>query len=153
MVALGASNITVSTLVSLLLSSKKTIASINQECSNRNLPPAFYRANLGDGVISGNTDYRFDGFGIAFDGVFPPRPKITFWVHYKPDSREHEQLGVFSIPISISQMNLFDLLRGAADIAIEELAMEGADDYDCEIPMVSNASPPSLPNPDSEPVR
>jgi peptidoglycan hydrolase-like protein with peptidoglycan-binding domain len=152
MVALGASTITVSTLGSLLLSSKKTISNINQECANRNLPPAFYRANIGDGVISGNADYRFEGFGLAFDGFVPPRPKITFWVHYKPNSSEHEKLGVFSVPISIGQTNLFDLLRGAGDIALDELAMEGADDDDCEIPVVPNASPPSLPSPDSEPA-
>jgi len=140
MVFTSSSSVILSTLGSLLLSSKKTISDINQGCAKRNLPPAFYRTNIGDGVIHGNPDYRFEGFGMAFDGILPLRPKITFWIHYKPGSNEHQALGVFGIPIGIGQMNLYDLFKGASSIGFDEIEIKGEDVQECEVPIVSNST-------------
>jgi len=156
MVALGSVSVAVSSLRDLLFGSKKIISDINQECAQRNLPPAFYRADLGDGVISGNSDYRFEGFGLAFDSTIIPKPKITFWVHYKPGSSEHQELGVFGLPIHIGQMALFDLIRGSSSIVLDEITLESKDDEECTVPVSphvlvdsqpSYTPPPPVPTP------
>lgn len=69
------------------------VSTVNAACASHHLPNAFNGFNA-------NTDYRFEGFGIAFQGF---HPEITFWVHYKPDSPEHVPLGKFEIPITYSQ--------------------------------------------------
>jgi hypothetical protein len=139
MVVLSSSTVAVSTLGTLLLGSRKTISDINQECSKRGLSPAFYRTNIGDGMIYGNPDYRFEGFGLAFDSIMPPKPKITFWVHYKPSSHEHKEIGVFGIPISIGQMDLYDLFKGIGSMGLEDVNMKGEDETEHTVPVVSNA--------------
>ena len=66
---------------------------VNKACITKGLPPAF------DG-LQGNTDYRFEGFGVAFIRF---QPNLTFLVHYKPDSPQFVNLCRFEIPISYSQ--------------------------------------------------
>jgi len=66
---------------------------VNAACADHHLPNAF------DG-LKGNPDYRFEGFGVAFQGI---QPELTFWVHYKPGSLEHVSLDRFEIPINYSQ--------------------------------------------------
>jgi hypothetical protein len=82
---------------------------VNQACTAKGLPPAF------DG-LQGNTDYRFEGFGVAFIRF---QPNLTFWVHYKPDSPQHVSLGKFEIPISYAQsLNLVANLGHPSNTAI-----------------------------------
>lgn len=78
----------VDVLIGLSEQAKKTIDDINQKCLQQGLPPAF---DMEDGVPKGNKDYRFEGFGFVVG--FPPR--LSFWVHYKPESAEHFPLGRF----------------------------------------------------------
>ncbi|CAN1208662.1 hypothetical protein TUMEXPCC7403_00475 [Tumidithrix helvetica PCC 7403] len=66
------------------------ISKVNQACADKGLPPA----------LPGNTDYRFEGFGVAFIGF---KPYLTFWLHYKPDSPQHIAFDRFEIPISYAQ--------------------------------------------------
>lgn len=68
-------------------------STVNAACANHRLPAALNGVNI-------NADYRFDGFGIAFQGF---RPQVTFWVHYKPGSPQDVSLGKFEIPVSYPQ--------------------------------------------------
>lgn len=94
-----------SILFETLASSQRTVEQINKACSNKELPPAFLVDNQGNPDIPGNPDYRFEGFGIIL-GV---PPKLSFYVHYKPDSPEHVALGKFTVPIGFAK--LVDLNR------------------------------------------
>lgn len=94
-----------SILFETLSSSQRTIEQINQACSSKGLPLAFPLDNQGTPDIPGNPDYRFEGFGI----ILSLPPKLSFYVHYKPDSPEHIALGKFTVPISFGR--LVDLNR------------------------------------------
>ncbi|MCU0550371.1 MAG: hypothetical protein MUC48_13560, partial [Leptolyngbya sp. Prado105] len=74
----------VTTILSILATSHQTIDQINQACVAKGLPPALkIGANFAE--IEENRDYRFEGFGLSA-GL---SPKLTFWVHYKPESPDH----------------------------------------------------------------
>lgn len=66
---------------------------VNAACTEKHLPNAF-------NGLKGNPDYRFEGFGVVFQGI---QPELTFWVHYKPDSPNDVSLGRFEIPINYLQ--------------------------------------------------
>lgn len=97
-----------SVLFAVLANSRKTIDRINQACADRNLPPAF---KVGDSPfeIDGDEHYRFEGFGL----IVGLPPKLSFYVHYKPDSSEHVDLGRFTVPISVSNfLKIKAILKG-----------------------------------------
>jgi hypothetical protein len=96
------STLTVATVLSVILSALKkapeVAEEINQKCQEKGLPPAFViHDNPFD--IEGNPDYRFEGFGLT--GFLP---KLSFWVHYKPGSPQHVEIGRFLVPISLFQI-------------------------------------------------
>lgn len=75
---------------------KKTAEKVNKACAEKGLPPAF-DIDLDDLKVNINRDYRFEGFGIIVS--FPP--KVSFYVHYKPDSADHVALGKFTMPLNL----------------------------------------------------
>lgn len=79
-------------LIGLSDQALRTMDAINQECLKKQLPPAF---SMEEGVPKGNKHYRFEGLGVILG--LPPR--LSFWVHYKPDSPEHVNLGRFTMPL------------------------------------------------------
>ncbi len=91
-------------LFETLANSQKTVDQINQACAAKGLPPAFAMDENGKPVIPGNTDYRFEGFGLI---ILPPQ--LSFWVHYKPESTQHIALGRFTVPVGLGK--LADLKR------------------------------------------
>lgn len=114
MAAISTVTTAISIALPLLRMSYKEIEAINKKCSDKGLPPAF-AINLPGGTdnsidfdVQGNPDYRFEGFGIV---VVPLN--IQFWIHYKPDSPEHVELGRHLIPIKLIQhaFNLPKALR------------------------------------------
>lgn len=94
-------------VVSILTDSRQTIDDINKACAVKGLPPAF---NVGDDFtsITGNRDYRFQGFGL----VVGLPPKLAFWVHYKPESANHVEIGRFTMPVKISKFSQIRSLLG-----------------------------------------
>jgi hypothetical protein len=78
-----------------LANSQEAMVKVNNACSEKGLPPAFPISEDGKPSIPGNPEYRFEGFG-AIIGI---PPKMSFWVHYKPDSPEHVELGRFIVEI------------------------------------------------------
>ena len=79
-------------MVSALKQSSAVISEINNKCQTEGLPPAF---EVNGVSIRGNTDYRFEGFGVNLIPL-----SLTFWTHYKPESPEHVNLGKFAVPIT-----------------------------------------------------
>ena len=86
-------------LFGTLASSRKTVDQLNKACVGKGLPPAFPIDENGSPNIPGNPDYRFEGFGAI---VAPPQ--LSFWVHYKPDSLEHIELGRFTVRIGLEKL-------------------------------------------------
>ncbi len=86
-------------LVEVLLDSRQTVEQINQACIDKGLPCAFPIGDSGIPQIPGNLDYRFEGFGLIAGFA----PKFSFWVHYKPESPEHVELGRFTVKISFAK--------------------------------------------------
>jgi hypothetical protein len=78
-----------------LANSQEAMVQVNNACSEKGLPLAFPISEDGKPSIPGNPEYRFEGFG-AIIGI---PPKMSFWVHYKPDSPEHVELGRFIVAI------------------------------------------------------
>ncbi len=79
-------------MISALKQSSAVISEINDKCQTEGLPPAF---EVNGVSIRGNTDYRFEGFGVNLIPL-----SLTFWMHYKPESPEHVNLGKFAVPIT-----------------------------------------------------
>jgi hypothetical protein len=71
---------------------------VNAACENLGLPPAI-EIDLSIPKVETNKDYRFEGFGF----VLGLPPKISFYVHYKPESEEHVEVGRFLMPLGISE--------------------------------------------------
>lgn len=111
---LGTTSLAISAFSSLLAGYGRVVREINDKCHEKGLPPAFLITSIGDGLIQGNDLYRFEGFGLSFASIIPLKPQITFWVHYKSDSPEHQSLGVFGIPINLAQASILDILRGVS---------------------------------------
>jgi hypothetical protein len=95
-----ASNDVTDAVLELILNSGRTVDKINKECAKRGLPPAFEIGEDGNPQLPGDTNYRFEGFGM----VLGLPPKLCFWVHYKPGRPEHVNLGRFSIPIKFGDL-------------------------------------------------
>ncbi|MGG6264524.1 hypothetical protein ACQ4M3_36230 [Leptolyngbya sp. AN03gr2] len=97
----------VATILSMLANSRQMIDTINNACTAKGLPPAL---KIGENItdIEGHRDYRFEGFGLI--AGFPPR--LSFWVHYKPESSEHINMGRFTMPISIGKLSEIQSLIG-----------------------------------------
>lgn len=95
------------TVASILANSHQTIDDINKACAARGLPPAL---NIGDRLtaITGNPDYRFEGFGLVIG--FPP--KLSFWVHYQPESANSVEIGKFTMAISVGKLSQIRSLLG-----------------------------------------
>ena len=94
-------NNTVDSLLAILANSRKTVEQINAACTAKGLPPAFVLGEDSAIALQGNPDYRFEGFGTDVVRVFPPKLALSFWVHYKPESPQHVEVGRFTVPISI----------------------------------------------------
>jgi hypothetical protein len=86
-------------LFEALSNSKKTVEQINQSCLKDGLPLAFPINKDGNPNIPGDSNYRFEGFGII---VLPPQ--LSFWVHYKSDTSEHREIGQFTVPIGFDKI-------------------------------------------------
>ncbi len=97
-----------SILFETLASSQRTVEQINKACSNKGLPPAFPIDKHGNPDVPGNSDYRFEGFGV----ILGLPPKLSFYVHYKPDSPEHVSLGKFTVPIGFGKLADLNRLLG-----------------------------------------
>lgn len=93
---LATANVFVEDVLDLLANARQTVGQINAKCAEKGLPPAIEFTGEGLGITS-NTDYRFEGFGL----VIGLPPKVSFYVHYKPDSPEHVELGRFLVPINL----------------------------------------------------
>ena len=90
---------TLTLLIATLKKAPKVAEQINQKCQQKGLPPALI-IQTEPFDIEGNPDYRFEGFGI----VAGLTPKLSFWVHYKPDSPLHVEIGRFLVPFSILEL-------------------------------------------------
>lgn len=86
-------------LLETLSNSRETVDRINKACAEKGLPPAFPADEEDTPQIPGNPDYRFAGLGL----IVGLPPKFSFWVHYKPDSQEHVELGKFTISIGLGK--------------------------------------------------
>lgn len=96
-------------LFETLSNSRKTIDEINQAGAAKGLPPAFPIDNSSSNPsIPGNPDYRFEGFGVIMG--WPP--KLSFYVHYKPGSPDHVELGRFTVPIGLGKLIQLNRLLG-----------------------------------------
>lgn len=109
---LGAATTAISIALPILRLSQESIDKVNQKCIEKGLPRAFeVNKSEGDGIdldINGNPDYRFEGFGL---NVGIPM-KLSFWVHYKPDSPEHVSVGKILVPIQFSKvLNVSKILK------------------------------------------
>jgi hypothetical protein len=83
----------VSSLPDFLVNSPATIREINQKCAALGLPPAIVFNPPTE--LRGDPDYQFEGFGVIL-GI---PMKVSFWVHYKPDSPQHVELGRFLVSV------------------------------------------------------
>ncbi|MEO0457915.1 MAG: hypothetical protein AAF152_15230 [Cyanobacteria bacterium P01_A01_bin.114] len=97
--AIAPSAIGLKKLLEALANSQSTITQINQICAEKDLPPVFSFNEQGDPDISDNPDYRFEGFGA----VIGLPPKISFWVHYKPGTPDHVEIGRFTVPVGFGK--------------------------------------------------
>jgi hypothetical protein len=84
-------------LFETLKNSHRTVDQIN---ASHELPPAFPNDASGNPKIPGDPDYRFEGFGVIVS--LPPR--LSFYVHYKPDSDDHIALGQFTVSIGLDRL-------------------------------------------------
>ncbi|MEM8643108.1 MAG: hypothetical protein AAGG51_30470 [Cyanobacteria bacterium P01_G01_bin.54] len=87
------------TLLDTLANSQATVDQINQICAEKDLPPVFLLNEQRVPDIPGNSDYRFEGFGA----VIGLSPKLSFWVHYKPGTSEHVEIGRFTVPVGFGK--------------------------------------------------
>ncbi|MGH2412339.1 MAG: hypothetical protein ACRDEA_01295 [Microcystaceae cyanobacterium] len=95
-------------LFETLTNSRRSVDEINKACTDKGLPPAFPLTRDGTPEIPGNPDYRFEGFGV----IIGLPPKLSFWVHYKPDSPDHVELGRFTVPIGLGRLASLNRLLG-----------------------------------------
>lgn len=126
---------TAMTAIPLVLSARErihdTIQEINQKCGEMQLPPAFEvgkvneASNLSDIYFHGNLDYRFEGFGIVFEGFMKPR--LSFWVHYKKGTPEGKEIGRFLISLKLLEELSFNFLPLQKAEAVVERAAEIVD--------------------------
>ncbi len=83
---------------------KKLADEVNQACMEKGCPPAFdiqlSPNSEGDFRIRASKDYRFEGFGV----VLGLPPKMSFWVHYLPESENHVEIGRFLVPIDFTDI-------------------------------------------------
>jgi len=89
------------TLLMTKISKYKDLADeVNRACAAKGCPPAFdiqLSADAEDDFhIRASDKYRFEGFGA----VFGLPPKMSFWVHYLPESVDHVEIGRFLVPIN-----------------------------------------------------
>lgn len=98
---------TIAPAIGLLMSQiskyKALAEQINRVCNEKGCPPAFdiqlSPTPESDSVhIRASKEYRFEGFGFVFG--FPP--KMSFWVHYVPESGNRVEIGRFLVPIAFS---------------------------------------------------
>jgi hypothetical protein len=92
------------TLLMTKISKYKELADkVNRACEAKGCPPAFdIQLSAGDEDdvhIRASDKYRFEGFGVVFG--FPP--KMSFWVHYLPESVDHVEIGRFLVPIDFME--------------------------------------------------
>lgn len=103
---LGTATAAIAIALPILKLSYESIEKVNDACAEKELPPAFeikIRAEEGDLEaldVEGNPDYRFEGFGL--DIGIPL--KLSFWIHYRPDSPDHVEVGKILIPIRLSKV-------------------------------------------------
>ena len=108
---LGTATTAISIALPILRFSHKAIEKVNKACDEKGLPPAFEiklpdeEGSLEDIEVQGNPDYRFEGFGL--DVGIPPQ--LSFWVHYKPGSPDHVEVGKILVPVRFSKV--FDLSK------------------------------------------
>lgn len=100
----------IDSLLKALADSRQTIEQINAACKAKGLPPALKDSDTSVIGIIGDPDYRFEGFGVIVIQPFPPKFALSFWVHYKPESAGHIELGRFTVPISILDVVKFKSL-------------------------------------------
>lgn len=72
---------------------EKVANEVNSKCDELGLPPAIINTFPS---LETNTDYRWEGFGLV---LFPL--SISVYVHYKPESPDHVEVGRFLMPIGI----------------------------------------------------
>ncbi|WP_008310493.1 C39 family peptidase [Leptolyngbya sp. PCC 6406] len=129
----------VSFLITVLYDCKETIGKINRTCAEKGLPPAFYVLQDSK-LISGNTDYCFQGFGINIDSVLPPKLSLTFWVHYLIDSAAHVSLGKFACPLKVLDTSAFEMLRSLERVPFADLQFNEASDDLGDLPFLGQPS-------------
>ncbi|MEO1347879.1 MAG: hypothetical protein AAFW84_03635 [Cyanobacteria bacterium J06635_15] len=91
---------TLALLLSRLAKYQKKAEEINAACAAKGLPPALDINLDGEIRFKANTAYQFEGFGA----VVGLPPKLSFYVHYKPDSPEHVEVGRFLVPIRFADL-------------------------------------------------
>jgi hypothetical protein len=77
---------------------QEVVDEVNTACEQLGLPPAI-EIDLSIPKVETNKDYSFQGFGL----VLGLPPKISFYVHYKPGSEDHVEVGRFLMPLGISE--------------------------------------------------
>lgn len=77
-----------------LKSLEKLADKVNSKCDELGLPHAIVKTFPN---LETNTDYRWEGAGFV---IFPP--SFSIYVHYKPESSDHVELGRFLMPLGIS---------------------------------------------------
>lgn len=103
---LGTAATALSIALPILKLSYVSIEKVNEACVEKNLPLAFdIKIPDEEGIVEefevqGNPDYRFEGFGL--DVGIPL--KLSFWIHYKPDSLDHVEVGKMLVPIRLSEV-------------------------------------------------
>ena len=116
------------TTIPFLLSARErtqtVISAVNQRCAEMQLPDAFGSSPLETGqtssrtVLGGNPLYRFEGFGF----VLGFRPKLSFWVHYKKGTSDHQELGRFLIDLNtLGEIGLNLFSTDKAEQIIEQI--------------------------------
>ncbi|MEO1347880.1 MAG: hypothetical protein AAFW84_03640 [Cyanobacteria bacterium J06635_15] len=88
-------------LMSKLARFQEEATEINAACAAKGLPPALDVSLDGDIRIEANKAYQFAGFGV----VVGLPPKLSFYVHYKPDSPDHVSVGKFLVPIRFGEID------------------------------------------------
>jgi hypothetical protein len=92
-------------LMSRIVKYKNVAEQINEACAEKGCPPVFdillSPTENEDIHIRASDEYRFEGFGAVFG--FPP--KMSFWVHYLPDSENSVSIGRFLIPIGFGDFS------------------------------------------------
>jgi hypothetical protein len=113
---------------------RKGIDDVNKKCEEMGLPPAFEingienAERFDDIYLWGNTDFRFEGFGIDLSErrILMPIPRISFHVHYKKDTREHRDLGKFFLESGFFEELTINLLSfGKVKQVVQDVGRAG----------------------------